>query len=327
MIEESVPLDWWHDTRYEWFSEQRVQELNNSGRIGVEDSLPFFIEPSRIIPTAKPQKSTTNTSSDSGVNSPRVLSSAMPVTPENTHNRQLYSMPSTTRMNPLSGPLTPIQQFVHNSRKSKTKEPKYNHPSLIIFTHNLCLEFLIDRAIKIKSSILVCFLSPFAHMVFHSYGTHRFSTALSIFFTSFQITMMKSHQIYPDCIWHVPPEWHGLNYYSALLTKVYWIYYTNMVWVCVTTIHPTSAKLNVKRKSNKQVHFDCQALASLYDFLCHQSLTFSDPLLGVLHSYLSTRFLSDFFDYNAYGSSDTKYVRSIDSSVSALYSDDSTYSS
>ena len=29
-------------------------------------------------------------------------------------------------MNPPSGPLTPIQQFIDNSCKSKTKERKYN---------------------------------------------------------------------------------------------------------------------------------------------------------------------------------------------------------
>ena len=29
-------------------------------------------------------------------------------------------------MSPPSGPLTPIQQFINNSRKPKIKEPKYN---------------------------------------------------------------------------------------------------------------------------------------------------------------------------------------------------------
>ena len=29
-------------------------------------------------------------------------------------------------MNPPSGPLTPIQQFINKSRKSKNNEPKYN---------------------------------------------------------------------------------------------------------------------------------------------------------------------------------------------------------
>ena len=64
-----------------------------------------------------------NTSSDSGVNSPQVLSPAMPVTPDHL---QSFPMPSTSRMPPSSGPLTPIQQFINNSRISKAKEPKYN---------------------------------------------------------------------------------------------------------------------------------------------------------------------------------------------------------
>ena len=47
----------------------------------------------------------------------------MPITPDNS---QPHFIPSNSRMNPPSGPLTPIQQFINNSRNSKTKEPKYN---------------------------------------------------------------------------------------------------------------------------------------------------------------------------------------------------------
>ena len=47
----------------------------------------------------------------------------MPITPDNS---QPYLVPYTSRMNPLSGPLTPIQQFINNSCKSKNKEPEYN---------------------------------------------------------------------------------------------------------------------------------------------------------------------------------------------------------
>ena len=39
---------------------------------------------------------------------------------------QPYSIPSTLRMTPPTGTKTPIQQFIHNKRKSKKKEPKYN---------------------------------------------------------------------------------------------------------------------------------------------------------------------------------------------------------
>ena len=45
------------------------------------------------------------------------------MTPDNS---QPHPIPSTSQMNPSSGPLTPLQQFIANSRKSKTKEPKYN---------------------------------------------------------------------------------------------------------------------------------------------------------------------------------------------------------
>ena len=79
-------------------------------------------------------------------------------------------------------------------------------------------------------------------------------------------------------------------------------------------------------KSNLQVHFGSKAMASLYDLLCYYSLTCSDPLLEELLSYLPTRFHSHTFDYIAYEhSSDEESVHSIDSSVSAFCSDDSTY--
>ena len=123
MIEEYVPMDRRHDDFYERFMEQRLQKINNPGQLSMEDFLPFPIEPLRTAPVTLPQKRVSNTSSDSGVNSPQVLSPAMPVTPDNS---QSYPIPSTSRMNPSSGPLTPIQQFINNSRNSKTKEPKYN---------------------------------------------------------------------------------------------------------------------------------------------------------------------------------------------------------
>ena len=47
----------------------------------------------------------------------------MPITPDNS---QPHLIPSTSRTNLSSGPLTPIQQFINNSRKPKNKEPKYN---------------------------------------------------------------------------------------------------------------------------------------------------------------------------------------------------------
>ena len=75
----------------------------------MEDSLPFLIEHLRAAPTTFPGKRVSNTSSDSGVNFPHVLSPAVPVTPDAS---QPNLTASTSRMHPRSGPSTPIQQFI-----------------------------------------------------------------------------------------------------------------------------------------------------------------------------------------------------------------------
>ena len=108
MIEEYVPMDRRHDDLNERFMEQRIQKLNNPEQSGMEDSLPFPIEPLRTAPITLPPKRVSKTSSDFGVNSPRVLSPAMPTT---LNISQPYLVLSTSRMNPPSGPLTPIQQL------------------------------------------------------------------------------------------------------------------------------------------------------------------------------------------------------------------------
>ena len=123
MIEEYVPMDRRPDYFYEKFMDQKSQKINNPGQSVMEDSLPFPIELLRTPPVTLPQKRVSNTSSDSGVNSPHFLSPAMPITPNNS---QSHLVPSTSQMKPPSGPLTPIQQFDNNSRKTKNKEPKYN---------------------------------------------------------------------------------------------------------------------------------------------------------------------------------------------------------
>ena len=67
-------------------------------------------------------------------------------------------------------------------------------------------------------------------------------------------------------------------------------------------------------------------MASLYYFLGYHSLTSTDLLLEELISYLPTRFHSQIFDYIFYEHSlDDESVHSIDSSVSAFFSDESTY--
>ena len=91
--------------------------------------------------------------------------------------------------------------------------------------------------------------------------------------------MPKCHKNYPNCIWKVPSEWHTLCFYSALLTKVYWIYATHNVRVCVNSISRQTSKLDFNDRSNLQVHFDSEALASLYDLLRYHSLKSTDPFL------------------------------------------------
>ena len=139
MIEQYVPMDRRHDDFYDRFMEQRFQKLNNFEQPSMEDSLPISIEPLRTAPVTLPQKRVSNTRSDSGVNSCQVLLPAMPLTPDNSHP---YLVLSTSRTNPPSGLLTPIQQFISNSRKSKAKEPKYNRsqsdhpePRSVLRTH------------------------------------------------------------------------------------------------------------------------------------------------------------------------------------------------
>ena len=135
MIEEDVPMNRHHYDFSEKFMEQWIQQLNNSQQHSMEDSLPFHIEPFRTAPVTLLQKRVSNTSSDSGVNSPHVLSPAMPITPDNS---QPNPIPSTARMNPPSGPLTPIQQFIKHNRSLKAKDLNTNVLSLIILTHSLC---------------------------------------------------------------------------------------------------------------------------------------------------------------------------------------------
>ena len=108
--------------------------------------------------------------------------------------------------------------------------------------------------------------------------------------------MPKFHKIYPNCIWQVPPEWFGLNFSSVLLTNVYWIYTTHNVLVCLSPLSLIDHHLHVSKRSNIHVRIGSKAMASLYELLCHHSLTITDTLFEELLSYLPNRFPSYFFD-------------------------------
>ena len=161
-------------------------------------------------------------------------------------------------------------------------------------------------------------------MIFRSLELTNFLLSCQVF-TLFQITLPECYNIYTSCIWHVPLEWHGLSFVSALLTKVYWICTTHVVRVCVSSKSPMNPNLHVNKKINLQVHFGSKGVVSLYKSLCDHSLTCFDPLFEELFSYLPTRCPSNIFDYNAYEDSDHESVLSIDSSISAFCFDDSTY--
>ena len=124
--------------------------------------------------------------------------------------------------------------------------------------------------------------------------------------------MPECHKIYPNRIWHVPPEWFGLNISSALLTNVYRNYATHIVCVHFSRLGSINPQLRLSKNSNRQVKFGSKALDSLYELLCYRSLTSTDPLLEELLSYLPTRFHSRIFDYIAYEySSDDDSVHSM----------------
>ena len=123
MIEKNVLMDRRHDDLHERLMKHRIQKLINSEQLGRDASLPFPNEPLHTAAITVPKNWVCNASNDSGVNSSLVLSPAMPITP---NIWQPCLIASTLRMEPPTGPLTPIQQFFNFSRISKNKEPKYN---------------------------------------------------------------------------------------------------------------------------------------------------------------------------------------------------------
>ena len=104
--------------------------------------------------------------------------------------------------------------------------------------------------------------------------------------------MPKCYKIYLNCIWHVPSEWHGLNFASPLLTSVYWNYATHIVRVCVSSKSATNPDLPFTKKVIFKFTKGSKAMASLYDLLCYHSLTSTDPFLEELLAYLPTCFHS-----------------------------------
>ena len=135
--------------------------------------------------------------------------------------------------------------------------------------------------------------------------------------------MPKCKKIDSNCIWIVPPERQGFYLHSALLTKLYWNNATDIVRVCVTAVSSRTLKRDVNRKYYIQNRFGSKAMDSLYELLCHYSLSSPDPLLVEHLSYLLTSFSPHNFDNFVHEHSDDDPYYS-DYNISAFYSDDST---
>ena len=128
MIEEYVPHDQRHDDFFERFLEQKIGKLNRFTEPLAADPIPF---PIRLVPTAPvitSHKRNSLTSSDSGVGSPHVFSPTLPITPEQLPQHPQEMETEQPSISAPTRPLTPIQQFLRNNRKSKAREPKYFRP-------------------------------------------------------------------------------------------------------------------------------------------------------------------------------------------------------
>ena len=128
MIEEYVPHDQRPDDFYERFLEQRIGKLNNFTEPLSADPIQFPIRPLPTAPVAASHKRDSFTSSDSGVGSPHVLSPTLPFAPEHLPQHPQETETEQPSTSTSTRPLTPIQQFLWNSRRSKAREPKYSRP-------------------------------------------------------------------------------------------------------------------------------------------------------------------------------------------------------
>ena len=129
MIEEYIPHDQRQDDFYEGFLEQRIGNLNSFTEPLAADPIPFLTRPLPMASALTSHKGASVTSSDSGVGAHHVFSPTLPITPEQLSQHPLETeteQPSTSAPTRL---LTPIQQFLRYSRKSKAREPSTSNLS------------------------------------------------------------------------------------------------------------------------------------------------------------------------------------------------------
>ena len=177
MIEEFTPMDRRRDDFYERFMEQRIQKLNNIEQPSMVDSLPFPIEPHLTAPVTLPQIRVSNSSSETGVTSPHVLSPARLISPDKS---QPYLTTSSSRIKLPTGPLTPIQQFNNHSRKSKNKEPMYNRPQPDHFNPQSLLRSRTRQGYTLSLFIFYMTFVLFYSNDFPFSGTHQFFIEISV---------------------------------------------------------------------------------------------------------------------------------------------------
>ena len=128
MIEEYVPHDQRHDDFYERFLERIIGKLKSFTEPLAADPIPFPIRPLPTALVAASHKRDSITSSDSGVGSPQVFPPTLPITPEERPQHPEETETEQPSTSAPARPLTPIQHFLWNSRKSKAREPKYFRP-------------------------------------------------------------------------------------------------------------------------------------------------------------------------------------------------------
>ena len=124
MIEEYVPYDQRREDFYERFWEQRIGKLNSFTEPLAADSIPFPIRPLPTAPVVALHKRDSITSSDSGVGSPQVFSPTLPNIPEQLPKHPQETETEQPSTSAPARPLTPIQQFLRNSRRSKSERTK-----------------------------------------------------------------------------------------------------------------------------------------------------------------------------------------------------------
>ena len=128
MIEENVPHDQRHDDFFEPSLEQRIGKLNSFTEPLAADPIPFPIRPLPKAPVVASHKRDRINSNDSRVGSPHVFSPTLAITPEQLPQHPQETETEQPSTSAPTRPLTPFQQFLRNSRKSKAREREYFRP-------------------------------------------------------------------------------------------------------------------------------------------------------------------------------------------------------